>query len=54
MVTPIQLINEIENAIETDPGTESKAMLFYCKSSDSYVSFLGCRSEARVLVIELE
>lgn len=56
IVNPIEFAKEIVAAIESDPGTERKAMCFQILYEDRHIRFLDyvrCRSEARVFSVEL-
>jgi hypothetical protein len=52
-ITPRQFALEMIQAAQGDPGTENKCMLFHLMPDDRELRFLRCRSEARVMVMEL-
>ncbi len=51
IINPTHFAKELIAAVEDDPGTERKAMLFYVNGRK--VRFVRFRSEARVMVMEL-
>lgn len=50
IINPSNFAKELIEAVESDPGTERKAMLFYV--DDEQIRFVRARSEARVMTLE--
>lgn len=52
IINPTNFAKKLIEAVENDPGTERKAMLFYL--DDKEVEFKEISSEARVCVLYLQ
>ena len=52
-ITPRQFAEEMVSKAAHDPGCERKAMLFYLADMGCYLRYVGIRSEARCMVLEL-